>query len=636
MNKSINQKFEGIKSQGKLPSPNGIALKIIQLANKENTSTQQLAHLISNDPALTARIIKAANLLFQHTGKPITSITDGVNLLGINSVRHLALCISLVDDFRAGPCNGFDYPKFWAHSACRALAAQNIVERMHLGVADEAFVLGMLAQIGRLGFATIDPQSYTAVMTESSTSNNLKQVENAIYGLDHNQITALMLADWGLPEIFQKIALHLEQPELSGFSEGNRDWRLLQLFHFADSLASVCSSSPAERHRQIPRLMLIATRIGINSSVLVEIGNLVTKGMIEWCDLLNIKLPNFPAFDELLISASISAKSKELDTTTIPPLPKFKLRILLVDDDRSIQLLYKKLLEESGHIVTTAKNGLDALKAVNDNQPHIIISDWMMPEMDGIEFCKALRKNPEWNNIYIFIVTAQESTDKLIDAFEAGANDYLTKPINLRVLAFRLRAAQLIIQMREALEVDRLQLRKLADELALSNKCLQELALTDALTDLPNRRNCLQQLEQELAIATREKRSMCCMMVDIDHFKSINDAYGQRSGDEALKMVATSLKMAARKQDVVCRIGGEEFLVICPDTNKQAGFQYAERLRKQVSSQAILILDKTIHLTVSIGLSDNHDSENVDAMVRHADERLHTAKITGRDRTIAE
>lgn len=636
MNQSINQKFEEFKSQGRLPSPNGIALQIIQLANKENTSTQQLAHLISNDPALAARIIKAANLLFQHNRRPIASITDGVTVLGINSVRHLALCISLVDDFRSVACKGFNYQKFWAHSACSALAAQNVVERMHVGVADEAFLLGMLAQIGRLGFATMDPENYAKVLSESTVTNNLKEVENTTFGLDHNQLTALMLSDWGLPEIFQNIAIHLEQPELSRFSEGNRDWQLLQLFHFSDCLATAYFSSPTERHRQIPRLMLIATRIGIDSSVLVEIGNLVIQGMHEWCDLLNIKLPDFPPFDELLNSASISPKSMGLDAITNAQSSNLKLRILLVEDDRSILLLYTKLLEDSGHIVTTAKNGLEALEVVKANPPQIIISDWMMPEMDGIEFCKALRKNPEWNNIYIYIVTAQESTEKLIEAFEAGANDYLAKPINLRVLAARLRAAQHIIQMQEAQEEDRLQLRKFADELALSNKRLQELALTDVLTGLPNRRFCMQRLEQELAVTTRGKRSVCCMMVDIDHFKTINDTYGHLSGDEALKMVAASLKMGARKQDVVCRIGGEEFLVICPDTNKQSGFQYAERLRNQVSSQGIPILDKTIYLTVSIGLSDNHDSENVDEMVRHADERLYTAKTSGRDRTIAE
>lgn len=223
----------------------------------------------------------------------------------------------------------------------------------------------------------------------------------------------------------------------------------------------------------------------------------------------------------------------------------------------------------------------------------------------------------------------------MIEAFEAGVDDFLVKPINPKVLAARLRAAQRIIQMQEAQEEDRLQLRQFADELALSNKRLQELALTDALTGLPNRRYGMERLEQERALAIRNGRPVCCMMVDIDHFKSINDTYGHHFGDDALKMVSESLRHAARKQDIVCRLGGEEFLVICTDTDEQAGFLYAERLRLHVASQPLQVQDKTLHLTVSIGLTANVQLASLEAMMHQADERLYAAKAAGRNRTIA-
>lgn len=635
MDKSVNQKFEAFKAQGKLPSPRGIALQIIQLANKEDATTQQIAHLINNDPALAGCIIKAANLLANREGRPIATIMDGVTVLGIKSVRQLVLSLSLVADFRSGACKGFDYQKFWAQSACSGIAAQEIVTKLQIGVADEAFLLGLLAQVGRLAMATIFAQSYSQVLAQSTTANNLSELERNAFGLDHNQVTALMLSDWGMPELFQKIALHLEHPEASEFSEGERNWRLLQLFHFSNRLAEVCTSSPSQRYRKIPRMMLLATRVGIETTVLIEIGDRVIQGLREWCDLLNIAAPSLPTFVEMLNSASITPELMDTDNLPESQLTSFKLRILLVDDDRSILMLYKAMLEHAGHNVTTANNGRAALEIVKVSPPQLIISDWMMPEMDGIEFCKALRKNPEWDNIYVLIVTAQESTEKLIEAFEAGASDYLTKPINPKVLAARLRAAQHIIQMQEALEEDRLQLRQFADELAHSNKFLQELALTDTLTGLPNRRYGLERLEQENAVAMRGGRPVCCMMVDIDHFKSINDSYGHHSGDDALKMVAASLRNAARKQDVVCRIGGEEFLVICADTDEQTGFQYAERLRQHVASQSLSIQDQTLHLTVSIGLADNSKTESVGAMMHQADERLYAAKAAGRNCTIA-
>jgi two-component system, cell cycle response regulator len=635
MSKSVNQQFEDFKAHGKLPSPRGIALQIIQLANKENTNNQQIAHLINNDPALAGSIIKAANLLVHREGRPIATIEDGVTVLGIKSVRQLVLGLSLVADFRSGVCKGFDYQKFWAHSVCRGIAAQEIVAKMQAGVPEEAFLLGLLAQIGRLALATIFAPNYSQVLLQSAAADNLEELERNTFGLDHNQITAMMLSDWGLPEYFQKISIYLDKPESSELSDEDRNWKLLKLLHFSDNLAAVFTSSPSERCRQIPHLLSQANQLGIESNELFEMGDRVAHGLREWCSLINIMAPNLPPFEEIINAASTSPEFMGPDDLPDAQLTSFRLRILLVDDDRSIRLFYKTLLEKVGHSVTIANNGYEALEIVNASQPQLIISDWVMPEMDGIELCKALRKNPEWDKIYVLIITAQESTEKLIEAFEAGANDYLTKPINPKVLGARLRAAQHIIQMQEALEEDRFQLRQFADELAHSNKFLHELALTDTLTGLPNRRYAIERLDQERVMAIRGERPLCCMMIDIDHFKSINDVYGHLFGDIALKMVAETLRNAARKQDVVCRIGGEEFLVICTDTDVQAGFQYAEGLRQNVASQTLPVQGKVLHLTISIGVADNTRTDSVQAMLLQADERLYAAKTAGRNRTVA-
>jgi len=634
MTQSVSQKFEAFKANGKLPSPQGVALQIIQLADKEDSTPQQVAQLVNNDPALAGRIIKAANLLVRREGRPIASIVDAVTVLGIKSVRQLALSMSLVNDFSSGTCKGFDYQRFWANSACCGVAAQEIVAKMQVGVADEAFSLGLLSQVGRLALSTIVPQEYSQVLARSNAANNLLELERTTFGLDHSQITAFMLSDWGMPKLFQEIALHIEHPETSDFPEGGRSWRLLQMLHLADHLAAVCTSAPSERYRQVPRLLLLSTHVGIETGVLIEIGDRVIKGLKEWGGLFGLPVPDLPSFEVMLNSVSVTPDMLGSENVPGSQLAAFSLRVLLVDDDRAIRTLYKSLLEKSGHNVTIADNGRAALEVVKTNPPQLIISDWMMPEMDGIEFCKELRKNPEWNKIYVFIVTAQESTEKLVEAFDAGVDDYLSKPINPRVLAARLRAAQRIIQMQEAQDEDRLQLRKFADELALSNKRLQELALTDALTGLPNRRYGLERLEQEWAVALRGGRSVCCMMVDIDHFKAINDTHGHHFGDEALKSVATSLRHAARKQDVVCRLGGEEFLVICADTDAQAGFHYAERLRQHVSSQTLNIEGNALNITVSIGMATNSKMESVEAMMHQADEYLYAAKAAGRNCTV--
>ncbi|MFA6203656.1 MAG: diguanylate cyclase [Gallionella sp.] len=630
MSKVVDQQFEAFKAHGSLPSPRGVALQIIQLADRDDTTIGQIARLIGSDPALAGNIVKVANLLTHRGSRPIASVADAVTIQGIKSVRQLALSLSLVDAHRHGACAGFDYQKFWAHSVCTGIAAQQIVAKMQVGVADEAFLLGLLSKIGRLALATVFPAEYARMLT----ADNLTEAEHAAFGIDHNQITAGMLADWGMPKLFQEISLYIERPEASEFHEGERNWRLLQLMHFSDRLAAVCTAEASERYRLIPRLMLLATRVGIESGTLIEIGDRVIASLREWSALLGIFVPALPPFEEMLNADSMASELLGLDALPGSLPVGFKLRILLVDDDRAIRLLYKTLLEKSGHTVTTACNGREALESLQASVPQLIISDWMMPEMDGIEFCRELRKNPEWHKIYVFIVTAQESTDRLIEAFEAGANDYLSKPINPKVLAARLRSAQRIVQMQEAQEEDRLQLRQFADELALSNKRLQTLALTDALTGLPNRRYGMERLEQEWAIAMRAGRPVCCMMVDIDHFKAVNDNYGHQLGDEALKLVALSLQQAARKQDVVCRLGGEEFMVICPDSDLRAGYTYAERLRQHVAAQPIQAQGKSLQLTVSIGLTDNANLDSTEAMLHQADTRLYAAKASGRNCTV--
>jgi diguanylate cyclase (GGDEF)-like protein len=301
-------------------------------------------------------------------------------------------------------------------------------------------------------------------------------------------------------------------------------------------------------------------------------------------------------------------------------------------------MIMKMLLDRLGHTVALARNGEEALGMIDEFRPQIIMTDWIMPKMDGIEFCKALRRNPAWRNIYVFILTVQESTDRLVEAFEAGANDYMTKPINPKILGARLGAGQRVVQLQEELEYERQQLHKFSAELASSNQRLQQLALTDELTELPNRRFANEHLERQWALAQRNGSPLSCMMVDIDYFKQVNDTYGHKVGDDVLKQVAHALKMSVRKQDVVCRLGGEEFLVICPDVQIPEFYRYAERLRENIA--ALNFKDNTgkkFRLTISIGAaSKKPEIPTSEMLLQLADKRLYTAKDSGRNRTIGQ
>ena len=636
---ATHSKFEALKAKGQLPSPKGVALRVVQLTQKDNVTNQEIAHAIKADPALSGRIIKIANALVAYQTRPVASITDAVAVLGLNTVRQLVLGLSLVESSRNGPCQGFDYQGFWARSLLAAIAAQNLVTNSGVGSPEEVFLLGLLGQIGSLALATACPEEYASVLKKSAAQANapLADFERAEFGIDHNQMTQAMLADWGMPQVFQEVALYHEDPAQSNVAEGGRNWRMLHVQHVADYLSKVCLTQDPQRRKMVPKLILIATRLGVESDTLTGIGDKSIKEWQEWSKLFGIRSVEVPSFSKLLEAVPLAPDIRDIGELPKSTDKSYNLRILLVDDDRATLMLMKTLLEQAGHTVASSSNGMEALSLVEKFMPQLIITDWVMPKMDGIEFCKALRQNPVWRNIYVFIMTAQEGTDRLVEAFTAGANDYMTKPINIKVLGARLGAGQRVVQLQEELEFDRQELRKFSTELAVSNERLQQLALTDVLTGLPNRRFANEHLERQWAGSERSGSPLSCMLVDIDHFKKINDTHGHKTGDDALKRVSEVLHHTVRKQDVVCRFGGEEFLVICPDTPAEQAFQYAERLRRSVAETAAYCVGgREFNVTVSIGLASKKPAlPNIEILLQLADERLYAAKNAGRNCTVA-
>ena len=617
-------------------------MQVLLLCQKEDVSNQEVAHAVQADPALSAMLIKLANSPASHQVRPIASVLDAVAVLGMNTVRQMVLGLSLVDSSRNMACKNFDYQNFWSHSLLTAIASQNLVSLRGVGSAspEEVFILGLLSKVGSLAMATAFPQEYSVLLEKAAADANVKLVdlERAEFGIDHNQLSKEMLADWRMPNAFQSAIMHYEEPSKSNLAEGGRDWCLLHLLHISDYLSQMCLVRESERSKMVPKLIFKSTRLGVESDALIKMCDEIVNEWVDWSKLFGIQVISVPPFKNLLevvLLAPVSSDAGELPKNISST---YKLRILLVDDDRAVLMIMKMLLDSSGHTVAVARNGVEALAKVSDFMPQIIMTDWMMPEMDGIEFCRALRRNPAWRNIYVFILTAQESTDRLVEAFEAGADDYLTKPVNPKVLAARLSAGQRVVQLQEELEFEHQQLQKLSSELAVSNQRFQQLALTDELTSLPNRRFANEHLEREWALAQRNDSPLSCMMVDIDYFKQVNDTYGHKVGDDALKLVADALQQSVRKQDVACRLGGEEFLVICVGVPVSEFYRYAERLRENVALLNFsAISGKKFKLTVSIGAASKGSTVTTSEMLMQlADKRLYKAKASGRNRTVAD
>jgi len=269
-----------------------------------------------------------------------------------------------------------------------------------------------------------------------------------------------------------------------------------------------------------------------------------------------------------------------------------------------------------------------ALKA----QPQMIVTDLSMPEMDGLELCRSLRASSVCSDAYILVITGHGEESRIVDAFEAGADEYVNKPFIPKILLARVRAGQRMIELRERVESDKQELNRQNAQMQILNRKLNTAAMTDVLTDLPNRRYALRRLEEELARSQNEGVPLSVILLDVDHFKAVNDRYGHDVGDQVLREVSQALRSCTRRNEEVCRLGGEEFLVIVPQTGREASAHFAERLREAVSDLRIRAGEYSGRVTVSLGVAGLEDgARSVDELIKFADTRAYLAKASGRN-----
>lgn len=306
------------------------------------------------------------------------------------------------------------------------------------------------------------------------------------------------------------------------------------------------------------------------------------------------------------------------DVSTPKPL------VLIVDDSPTIRLSLSRALQDE-FMPVEAVDGEQAWELVNsDERIEVVITDLSMPRLDGLGLVKRMRNSVVVRlcNMPVIMVTGVDDTAARENAFEAGVNDFVAKTSDRVELLARLRAhRKLAVTLRELEE---------------SQRELREQANTDALTNLANRRFFSHIANKELSLMRRQKEHFAVLMMDIDHFKKTNDTFGHAAGDHVLVQVARTLSGNIREEDTVARVGGEEFVVCSPYTNRLAAIVLAERLRKAVESLEIQYEGNTIPVTISIGISlQPQDGDSLETLLGAADERLYTAKNSGRNRFCA-
>ncbi len=322
---------------------------------------------------------------------------------------------------------------------------------------------------------------------------------------------------------------------------------------------------------------------------------------------------------------------------TTPADSQHKYRLLVVEDDPDTLTLLKLQLTRAGYDVIAGSNGREAVTALSEIGAQIIVADWDMPEMSGLELCRAvheLRELTALGLIYFIILTAHAEQERVVEAFAAGADDFVRKPYHLPELLARIRAGERILALQDELYERQVELSKQSAQLAGLNRTLERLANTDTLTNLPNRRRVLERLQDAWALAERHDQPLSCITFDIDHFKRVNDTFGHHAGDSVLQNIADSVRKLIRRYDVCGRVGGEEFLIVCPNVTNDVAVRIAERIRLAVANTPTYSNGQRIDVTISLGVTSRRpEYPNPDALLRAADALLYRAKEQGRNQT---
>ncbi len=300
-------------------------------------------------------------------------------------------------------------------------------------------------------------------------------------------------------------------------------------------------------------------------------------------------------------------------TDKMEPNNQNPLTVMVIEDHPDQRELLEIVLQKEGYRVVPAANGVEALAKLEKEPAQVILSDVMMPKMDGFELMRKIRSNPLFKNVYIILITARIQERDRVQGLDLGADDYITKPFSFSELLARVRVGSRVVQYQQHLE---------------------HQALVDSLTGLFNRGAFERKMEEEFERTQRYHHQLSVLMLDVDNFKKVNDTYGHHWGDEVLKKIAELLKSKTRRSDYPARYGGEEFVLILPETDIESALNVEMKVRAEIKAATLGTKARSFSITVSVGVSSTCNKEYSDwhQLLEDADQALYLAKSRGKDR----
>ncbi len=630
MIEDAKRRFEDLKATGLLPSPKGVALAVLELTQRTDASIPALTRLVQTDPAMAGRILRYANAAHGGSLRHIASLPHAIVFLGLFRVRQVALGFSLIDHYRSGNCANFDYPAYWTASLAAGIAAQQVAHQAQCPP-DESFTCGLLAGVGRLALATVFPYEYSELLAGAPSELALRQAEVAGFGLHHAELSAELLEDWGLPEIFHRAVRYHEIPAEAPFPAGSRAHALTAVLHFAARVGHLLSMDATQRWERVPSLYHAAAQLGLEDHEVPPLFESVVEQWQDWGRELRLPTHDFSDLKSLLTlppdPAAVAGQ---------PALVVLPMQVALVAPSAALRERLADTLDAMGLRVERANDRDGALNYLRGHSVDLMLVELADPATASLELLRSLRATAGGRHAHCIVIIPPSAEAEVARLMLEGASDYLLTDYTEAALLARLHAAQRVVALQGAVRAERESVIRSSGEWARSNRRLLQEALTDPLTQLANRRYGLDRLNQEWSFASHHGTQLACLMLDIDHFKAINDRHGHEVGDLVLSQIARVLEKLCRKNDVVFRYGGEEFCIVCPSTGLADAVLLGERIVRAVREGRHGQVGARFNVTLSVGVAvRTADMADPESLLARADKALYHAKANGRDRVVA-
>lgn len=301
-------------------------------------------------------------------------------------------------------------------------------------------------------------------------------------------------------------------------------------------------------------------------------------------------------------------------------------KILIVDDLQSNILAINEILGNEFNLLDTCDTN-NIINILDEKKPDLVLLDVLMPEKDGFEICKDIKSHPRFNDMPIIFITAKDKPEDIVKGFAYGGQDYITRPFYVQELLERIRTH---IDLKKSKE----KLKSYITKLEENNKKLLEISKLDYLTEIANRRYMTERLKEEIQRYKATNRKFSLILGDLDNFKKLNDTFGHESGDQIIQKITKIIKFALRESDLASRWGGEEFLILLPDTEKAEAQKVAERIRNNIQNFNFDLKNNQVRMTITVGVTEFNDSISLEENISNADKAMYMGKKNGRNTVV--